>query len=74
MILYDKRRALTQILGEDGEPVKKGEEKSSLHACMEEFMHAVKADNVEGMVSAFKACFAECDAEPHEEGPHIGEE
>lgn len=69
MIIQNRKRtpAIMSILGEDKEGEHKEEAPSDLHHTMKEFIEAVKADDVEGAVSAFKACSACADeGEPEE--------
>lgn len=66
IIQNDKRRLVSQILG-DG-PEKK--EESSQHTCMSEFIECVHDHDVEGALSALKACLVDIGSEepPQEEG------
>lgn len=77
MLGEKKKQAVSQILGpaeseldihekDDG-----GAGESSLHHCIHELIDAIHDKNLDGAVAAFKACFAHCESEPHEEGPHI---
>lgn len=58
--------SIVSILGED-----KGEGESSpsndMEACAEDLLSAVEAKDVKGVVDAFKALFACCESQPHEE-------
>lgn len=64
MILFDRKKALTQIMGDKGR-----EEKSSLATMAEELIASLEANDVSGVVSALRAFVAECTSEsPTEEG------
>lgn len=56
----------------DEEMESEGSESSStpsgVSAAMEEFLAAVKAEDVDGMASAFHAAFLASEREPHDEG------
>lgn len=69
----DKKRALNLILGPKEDEKEAGAEKSALAHCVEEFIHAVHAKDVEAAVEAFRSCFAELEAEePEEESKEEG--
>lgn len=72
MMLFDKKRALTQILGPDG-PQGKEEVKSELHSIAEELKSSIEAGDIDGMVESLKAFFYACDELPHVEGEHLEE-
>lgn len=62
-MMGEKKRAIESILGPDPKDMKdEGEETSSLHHCMSEFIDAVHAKDVDGAVAAFNACYAEKEA------------
>lgn len=42
-----------------------------LEGCVEELAEALKRGDVKAAAAAFRAAFQVCDAEPHEEGPHV---
>lgn len=67
MIGMDRKKALTQILGPKEEDKKEAGGDTGLHSCMQELIDCVHAKDVAGAVEAFKACFQECEMEPHEE-------
>lgn len=72
MLLYDKKKALTHILGKvPAEGEVEGGDESPLKTCVSEFIDAVHAKDVEAATSALKACFSALEAEPHKEGPHL---
>lgn len=78
MIMGDKKKAITAILGERhpnvGERWEDGPKThDALSALGSELCEAVKSDDGPGVVSALRAIFAELDSEPHAEGPHIEE-
>ena len=52
--------------GEEKE--EEGEEMGEMEACCAEFILAVEKKDPEMLMKAFHACFAICDAMPHEEG------
>lgn len=72
MIIQNKKSLINQIMGDPNKA--EGPEEGSLHVCMTEFVNAVHEKDISGAESAFKACFAACEAEPHEEGPHTEED
>ncbi len=69
MIMGDKKKVLTAILGEHKEI--KEPEVNALETIAGELIECIHAHDVAGVVEAFKALFAECEMSPHEEGPHI---
>jgi hypothetical protein len=71
MIFGDKKKAVNAILGPTAEHQMDKAEIGSMHAMMEELIDAMHMKDIPAAVEAFKAMFAECDAEPHREGPHI---
>ena len=67
-----KRKAITAILGpEHGEGESPSHDMGDGHAIAEDLISAIHAKDVGAVVDAFKALFAHCESEPHEEGPHI---
>ena len=72
MILFDRKKALSQILG-PADHKAEGGEVDSLKECVSEFLDAVHSHDVEAATEAIKAIFADLEAEPHEEGPHTEE-
>jgi hypothetical protein len=61
--------AVLSILGDGEDKEKEGTEgHDEMESCAHELMEAVKADDVKGIVSAFKAMFACCNEGPTEEG------
>ena len=60
------KAGIVEFVGKNGGP-----DDSGLRICVEELIAAVQAGDVDGAVAAFKACFAECEAMPHKEGPNI---
>ena len=71
IMMGDKRKgAINAILGPDPKEEKEegaGDGAESLHAIADELIKAVKADDPGGVADAFKAMFAECESQPHEE-------
>ncbi len=68
MILGDRKRTMTQILGDD--PREKKEEPSegeALKSCVSEFIEAVHAKDVDAATQALKSCYAELGQEPQVE-------
>jgi hypothetical protein len=49
-------------------------EDEGLEQCAMELIDAVKGGDVPGVIGALRAAFHILDAEPHEEGEHLGEE
>jgi hypothetical protein len=45
-----------------------------LEQCAMELIDAVKGGDVQGVIGSLRAAFHILDAEPHEEGEHMGEE
>lgn len=75
IMLGDKKKALTAILGPRHEEVEKKEGGASdssaeLHAIAHDLVESVHARNVPDVVEALKAFFYACDAMPHVEGEH----
>lgn len=73
MLMFDKKKAITAILGENSPGVGvKGEEEgsSALSLAANEFITAVHDKDAARVAAAFKAMFAACEAEPHYEGSH----
>lgn len=75
--------AIVSGMGDDekyDEEETEGEEKAlgpngvGMVAAMEEFMEAVSARKPVDAATCLKHFFELCEEEPHEEGPHIGEE
>lgn len=55
---------LTEILG----PEKESESSpGALESCIHELIEAVHSRNVQAAKEAFKACFTECEMQPHDE-------
>ena len=69
MIIMDRKKAVNQILGpaESEKPKEDEGGDSSLHTCIKEFIDAVKADDVDAAVSAFRACYADLESEEDQE-------
>ena len=73
MIMADRKKAVSAILGPHDEPDDKAamsDHEQELHAISEELMHAVHGKDVPGIAEALRAAHAHLDMEPHEEGPH----
>lgn len=70
MMLFDRKKALNQILGEPKKHMAEGGEVSSLQACVEELINAIHEKDVPSATEALKTVFLELDSEPHEEGEH----
>lgn len=58
----------------DEESMEEGGEDEGLEQCAMELIDAVKGADVQGVIGALRAAFHILDAEPHEEGEHLGEE
>lgn len=71
MLLYDKKKAVTAILGAEspGVGVKSEDDGagSALKVAAHELITAVSNKDADAVVSAFKAMFAACEVEPHAE-------
>lgn len=67
IIMMDKKKVLSQILGPEEEAVSV-EGESPLHTCVQELIECVHNKDVEGAVSAFKACVVACSESPEEYG------
>lgn len=70
MIMINKRRGVIDaILGPENSEAKDKMEgpDEGLSMAAEEFIKAVKADDTQGVMDSFKAMFAACEAEPHDE-------
>lgn len=68
----DRKKILGSILGPDPREIEKDNEAretspQALHECVSEFIDAVHNHDVDGAVSALKACLADIMAKPHEE-------
>lgn len=46
------------------------QEHAGIHACAQDLMTAIHANDVKGVADALKAAFEIADKAPHEEGPH----
>ena len=72
----DKKPGLAVLIGQlkpKGESDKQEEPMGAdegLHAAMEEFIAAVKSDDVAGAVEAFKSLFEQSEMQPHAEAEH----
>jgi hypothetical protein len=80
-MVHDEKAAVAIILGKmkpkgsyDAEEQAEMHPDESLHACAEDLLGAIKADDAAGVADALKAFFHICDAMPHEEGEHMSEE
>ena len=72
MIMADKKRLLTAVLGPhnpEGEPIEAPEE---IDAIAQELIEGVANHDVKAVAEALKAAFAIFDSEPHIEGEHLG--
>lgn len=70
ILMADKKRMVTQILGELPQKEADVSGEDSLTVCVSEFIDAVHNKDVEAAKAALKACFAEMEAAPHDEYPH----
>lgn len=73
IMMGDRKKLASVILGPRPEAAKE-EEVAPLKVIAQELIEAVHARNADDVVSALRAAFQECDAEPHIEGPHTDEE
>lgn len=69
MIMMGDRK--NSIGGAGAIPKKDEGEDESLRACCEEMMTCLEEKDIDGFMAAMKACFAEMESKPHEEGMHI---
>lgn len=73
IMMGDKKRMVNAILGprhdEKQEETPSADE--SIQAAAQEAIDAIHAKDAAGLLEALRAIFAELDAEPHREGPHI---
>lgn len=60
VMMGNKKHVLTQILGDPEEGKKEEGNESSLHSCAAELIDAVHNKDVDGLVSALRACISEC--------------
>lgn len=75
IMMGDRKKSVAAILGpRDGEKKESGPAMGALHAIAQELIDAVHAKDADGVEAAFRAAFAECDSEPHVEGPHLSED
>jgi hypothetical protein len=51
--------------------VSKDTDSNLLHLCAIELLHAIESGNTKAIADALQAAFYACDAQPHEEGPHV---
>lgn len=69
MILFDRKRALNQIMGSPERKVEGGEEKNPAHVIAQEAMNALEAKDAKGFAEATHALFMHYEgqsAEPKE--------
>lgn len=59
IMLGAKKNVVNQILGDPEKEKSKDESQDSLGTCMQEFIDAVHAKDVEGAKAAFKACIVD---------------
>lgn len=59
MMIGKKKEVLSQILGPEKDDKEGGDDVSALHSCVQELIDAVHDKDVEGAVSALRACFAD---------------
>jgi len=59
---------------DEGMEMEEEGEDSGLEQCAMELIDAIKEGDVPGVIGALRAAFHILDAEPHEEGEHLGEE
>jgi hypothetical protein len=64
MIGNNKKKVLAQIFGDGEEAKEKEGGESTLKLCVHELVEAIHNKDVDGTLSAFRALFAELDAEP----------
>lgn len=74
IMMGNKRKMAALILGPRSKEEPGPEAESSLKAISQELIDCVHAGDAAGVESALRAAFAELDAEPHAEGPHVEEE
>lgn len=65
MMMGDRKKYVTQILGDDK---KEGEGESPLHAIANELIEAVHSHDVEAVVSCLKSAYAHCGSDGQTEG------
>lgn len=62
-MLMNKKKTLTQILGDDPREAKESPEQSGLNLCVEELIQAVSNGDVESATQALRSCFQELKSE-----------
>lgn len=68
MLMQDKKKAVTAILGEDHPNVgDRREEESPLKMAASELLQCIKDDDVEGVMGALRACYSAIGAEEPQE-------
>lgn len=72
--MIDPDKAPKLIVGLGAEAETEEPEVSDLEAIAGELIDAVQAGDAAGVVDSLRAAFQALDAEPHEEGEHLGEE
>jgi hypothetical protein len=65
IMMGDKKKALTAILGEESENVgvRESGSPSDLEQCASELIQAVESKDASSVASALRACWAACEAE-----------
>ena len=71
MMIGDKRKLLTAVLGPHEPDGEVKEDANEVHAIAQELIEAVHNHDVAGVADALKAAFELLDMEPHAEGPHL---
>lgn len=74
IIFADRKKMAAVASGKSGKPVKPEVETDDymkiLQALAQDAMDAIASGSASDYARAMKAFFAQCDAMPHEEGPH----
>lgn len=60
--------------GPEGSPEDTAEDKQEYEVAAEEILAAIEEKSASALAEALHAFFQLCEAEPHEEGEHLGEE
>lgn len=74
IMMGDRKKMVSAILGPHPGEAKEDEGPDALHGVAQELIEALHARNPGEVLDALRAIFEALDAEPHEEGPHEGEE
>lgn len=74
IMMGDKKKLASVILGEPKQKPEEGAEQSALSVIAEDLISCVNNADADGVAECLRAAFLEMEASPHAEGPHLDEE